>query len=59
VSLTPLEYERVRAHSRRFIMLPGHELEEVESVVETMPGYIVVEKSDEAGRAAAAEDPRP
>ncbi len=59
VSLTPREYERVRAYSRRFVMLPGHQLAEVESVVQGMPGYVVVEKRDEAGRAAEASDPRP
>lgn len=58
VSLTPHEYERVRAFPRHFLMLPGHELEEVENVVQGMPGYVVVEKRDEAGREAAASDPR-
>jgi hypothetical protein len=59
VSLTPQEYERVRAHPRRFVMLPGHELDEVETIVQGMPGYVVVEKREEAGREAAASDPRP
>ena len=58
VSLTPHEYERVRAFPRRFVMLPGHELEEVETVVQGMTGYVVVEKRDEAGHEAAASDPR-
>jgi hypothetical protein len=58
ISLTPNEYERVRAHPRRFVMLPDHELDEVETVVHGMPGYVVVEKRAEAGRHAAATDPR-
>jgi hypothetical protein len=58
VSLTPREYERVRAHPRRFLMLPGHELEEVETIVQDAAGYVVVEKRAEAGRQAAASDPR-
>ncbi len=58
VSLTPQDYERVRAYPRRFLMLPGHELEDIEIVVEAMPGYVVVEKRDEAGRVARAADPR-
>lgn len=58
VSLTMREYEGIRAHPRRFLMLPGHELDEVETVVETRPGYVVVEKVAEAGRHAAASDPR-
>jgi hypothetical protein len=38
--------------------IPGHEVKEVETVVETGTGYIVVEKRDEAGRLAEARDPR-
>ena len=58
LSLTPLEYERIRAHPRRFVMLPGHEIDNGETVVESQVGYVVVEKREEAGRAAAATDPR-
>ena len=56
--LTPRDYEHVRANPRRFVMLPGHELEEVETVVAREGGYVVVEKQAEAGRQAAASDPR-
>lgn len=58
VALTPKDYEHVRAHPRRFILIPGHELGEIEAVVERGSGYVVVEKQDEAGRQAAASDPR-
>ena len=58
VSLTPREYERVRRRSRRFVLLPGHEIPAVETVVATGDGYVVVEKRDEAGRLAEASDPR-
>jgi hypothetical protein len=58
VSLTPREYERVRTEPRRFVVLPGHEVEEAETVVATGDGYVVVEKRDEAGRLAEASDPR-
>jgi hypothetical protein len=58
VSLTPREYERVRATSRRFVVMPGHEIEDRETVVERGSDYIVVEKRDEAGRLAEASDPR-
>jgi hypothetical protein len=54
VSLTPREYERVRAKPRGFVLLPGHEVEEVETIVATGDGYVVVEKRDEAGRLAAS-----
>jgi hypothetical protein len=58
IDLTPREYEEIRAHPRQFIVLPGHELAEVERVVERRDGYLVVEKIDKAGRVAEAADPR-
>jgi hypothetical protein len=58
VSITPAEYERVRADGRRFLLLPGHEDTEVETVVEVRTGYVIVEKRDQAGRSAEARDPR-
>jgi hypothetical protein len=58
IELTPAEYEDIRAHPRRFIVLPGHERPEIEDVVEVRGGYVVVEKRGSAGRQAADEDPR-
>jgi hypothetical protein len=58
IELTPREYERVRAHPRRFAVAVGHEAPRAETIVATQPGYIVVEKTDEAGRSAATLDPR-
>ena len=58
VELTPKAYERVREHPRRFLVLRGHELAEVETVVEAHEDYVVVQKRDEAGKLAEATDPR-
>lgn len=58
IELTLVEYERVRANARRFVVLPGHEREELEKVVETESGYLVVEKTDAAGERAEDTDPR-
>lgn len=58
IELTSTEYERIRANPRRFVVLPGHEQPEIEEVVETAEGYVVVEKRGAAGRQATAEDPR-
>jgi hypothetical protein len=58
ISLTPRTYERVRSDSRRFLLLPGHENPEIETIVERTPDYVVVEKLDQAGRVADASDPR-
>jgi hypothetical protein len=58
VELTPKEYEHVRRDSRRFFVLRGHEIPEVETVVETRDRYVVVEKIAAAGAIAEASDPR-
>lgn len=58
VDLTLAEYEQVRAHPRRFLMIDGHQVPELEEVVARRPGYLVVEKLDEAGELAEAADPR-
>jgi hypothetical protein len=52
------EYETVRAHGRRFLVAPGHIVPETEEVVARHGSYEVVEKHGEAGRTAAATDPR-
>src|SRR5690349_14396514 len=54
----PREYELIRSHPRRFLVVPGHEQPEVETVVEARGSYVVVEKRAEAGRLADASDPR-
>ena len=58
VQLTIVEYERVREHPRRFMLLTGHELPVAETVVERHPGYLVVEKQQAAGAVAEGSDPR-
>jgi hypothetical protein len=44
IELTRAEYEGVRANPRRFAMVAGHEIDEVEEVVDRRDRYIVVEK---------------
>ena len=51
-------YESVRAHPRRFLLLSGHDVPEVESVVERHDGFDVVEKYGETGDIADVTDPR-
>lgn len=58
IQLSVNEYEGVRANPRRFIVVPGHERLEAEVVVERRPGYLIVEKLDQAGTTAEATDPR-
>lgn len=43
----PLEaYATVREHSRWFLVMPTHEIPDVESIVEREAGYFVVEKPE-------------
>jgi hypothetical protein len=58
VALTLAQYEAVRANSRRFVIVPGHELPEVEVLVERHGDYAVVEKVGAAGEEAERQDPR-
>jgi hypothetical protein len=45
-------YRRVREHPRRFIVLPEHVDETLESVAERHAGYVIVEKTGAAGDVA-------
>jgi hypothetical protein len=58
VELTVREYEEIRANPRRFVVIPGHEFSDVETVVESRRGYIIVEKLDQAAEVAERHDPR-
>ena len=52
-------YEAVRDHPRWFVVVPGHQHEGVERVVQEHPGCLVIEKVGEAGEVAEDTDPRP
>lgn len=58
LELTLPEYEQIRADPRRFVMIDGHEMPDVETVVQTLRAYVIVEKRDAAGERAEAADPR-
>jgi hypothetical protein len=58
LGLTLSRYERVRANPRRFVMLRGHEMPDLEMVVEELDSIVIVEKTGEAGVAAEAGYPR-
>jgi hypothetical protein len=48
VSMSAAEYEHVRADNDRFAVLPGHEEDEIERVMERTERYVVVDKRPEA-----------
>jgi hypothetical protein len=58
IEIPPREYERVYANPLRFFVVPGHEREQVERVVERHERYLVVEKFGEAAEEAEKDDPR-
>jgi predicted ThiF/HesA family dinucleotide-utilizing enzyme len=59
VELSIAAYEEVRSGFERFLVTPGHEIEEIEDVVERHDGYLVVAKrDDEAAAIAYATDDR-
>ncbi|HEX2102444.1 MAG TPA: hypothetical protein VHF51_02240 [Solirubrobacteraceae bacterium] len=43
IALSPDQYGAVRAHRRRFALVPGHEVVELEHVLERHEDYVVVE----------------
>ncbi len=58
VELTSSEYEVVRADGTRFILVAGHEIDEIEDVVATLGDSVIVEKQGVAGQHAETLDPR-
>jgi hypothetical protein len=58
VSVTLEEYEYVRSEANRFIVLRGHEIDEVDEVVESCDRYLIVAKRGVGQRVAEELDPR-
>jgi hypothetical protein len=52
------EYEQLRQNPRRFAVLPGHEVLDIEEVVERNERYLVVEKHVDTHDQVEAADPR-
>lgn len=53
------DYERVRSGFDRFLLMPGHEVAGVDTVVRREDGYVVAQKrGDEPSRLASRTDPR-
>ncbi len=58
VGLRKADYERVRSNSRRFFVALGHEIPDVETVIEKHEGWAVIEKDPEVTETVASLDPR-
>lgn len=58
IRLTLAEYERVREDATRFAVAPGHEITDVEDVVERHERYLVVRKHPETWEIVQRADTR-
>jgi hypothetical protein len=59
IPMTVDEYEAVRVKATQFAVAPGHEVPDIERVVERYPTYFVIEKQDPDAKEVAREtDPR-
>lgn len=58
IRLTRAEYEAVRSNSRRFAIVPGHEIPDVEDVVARDERYSVIEKHSDTDDVVKPTDPR-
>jgi hypothetical protein len=56
--MTLAVYEEVRSDPTRFLVAPGHELPEIETVVARAKGYQIVTKLGEAAELVRERDPR-
>lgn len=57
IELTLQEYRQVRSEPHCFALVPGHEVGEVEVIVEQRGEYVVVKKRGEAARVVEARPP--
>ena len=58
VSLTKDDYERVRQDSAHFVIAPGHEKPDIETVIESHDGWLMIEKDPEVQTLVEETDPR-
>jgi hypothetical protein len=58
ISLSRGEYEHARSEATLFAITPGHEIPEIEHVVERHERFYLVKKHAEEGRIARETDPR-
>jgi hypothetical protein len=58
ISLSREVYERIRSEPNSFFVVKGHEVPEVEQVIDSADGYVVVAKLGIGGAVAEHLDPR-
>jgi hypothetical protein len=58
IEIRTADYEKVRADSAHFFVVPGHELPDIETVIESHEGWVVIEKDPEVRKVVEETDPR-
>lgn len=58
VGLTKADYERVRSDSCRFLLVSGHEVPDIETVIERNGEWLMIEKDPEVSEIVEDLDPR-
>ena len=59
IAISADEYEQARSESERFIVVPGHQIDEIEAVIADHGSFYVIEKTPPEARQVAEEmDPR-
>ena len=58
IDLAVETYEQVRSDPAHFVLVPGHERPDVEDVVDTHPGYVIVRKHPDTQAAVEERDAR-
>ena len=58
VELTKRDYESIRSDSLSFFVVPGHELPDVETVIDASDDRVVIRKDPDVAEQVRASDPR-
>ena len=58
IHLSIYEYERLRGNPLRFVVMPGHEIPEIEEIVEEQPAYLFIKKTGSGAAVASESDQR-
>ena len=51
IHLTPKRYRELHSKDNQFVVVPGHEIDTIETAVKRTPGYLLVEKHIPLGNA--------
>jgi hypothetical protein len=58
IPLRQSDYEHIRSRSDHFVVVPGHEIPDVETVIEEHGDWVMIEKDPEVRAIVERSDPR-